>query len=177
LSALQESALPLGRLELGPAGCEPGDGAANDDVVGGFGPAAWVIDGATGLGDPLLPGPSDAAWYAQSLDRALRQAFESEPESPTPALLRRAVAEVRADFEKQRLRAPAGAHENPSAAFVMIRAVDDAVELTSLGDCQAIYAEPSKRAAVRPQRADAAGHRGRQGAGRALRRRARAEPD
>jgi len=135
--------LTPGRLQLRLARSEPGDGAANDDVAGAASGAAWVIDGATGLGEPLLPGPSDAAWFAQEVDRALRSALEAEPEAQTPAILRRVVAEVGAAFEEQRLRAPTAAHETPSAAFVMVRALGEAVELSGLGDCQAIYADPS----------------------------------
>ena len=44
----------------------PGDPAkANEDAFGQGAEAAVVIDGATPLGDSLMPGPSDAAWIAQ----------------------------------------------------------------------------------------------------------------
>ena len=44
----------------------PGEpGKANEDAFGHDGVAAVVIDGATPLGDSLMPGPSDAAWIAQ----------------------------------------------------------------------------------------------------------------
>ena len=37
----------------------------NEDAFGGSDQAAVVLDGATMLGDGLMPGPSDAAWIAQ----------------------------------------------------------------------------------------------------------------
>ncbi len=37
---------------------------ANEDAFGADARAAVVMDGATGLGDNLMPGPSDAAWLA-----------------------------------------------------------------------------------------------------------------
>jgi hypothetical protein len=41
--------------------CEP-SGKVNEDIAGSTNTAAWVMDGATGLGDgQLLPGASDAA--------------------------------------------------------------------------------------------------------------------
>src|SRR5689334_24859231 len=44
----------------------PGDAAKpNEDAFGHDAVAAVVLDGATPLGDPLMPGPSDAAWIAQ----------------------------------------------------------------------------------------------------------------
>ena len=36
----------------------------NDDAFGHLDGAAVVLDGATSLGDPLMPGDSDAAWVA-----------------------------------------------------------------------------------------------------------------
>ena len=44
----------------------PGDPAKpNEDSCGQDARAAVLIDGATPLGDGLMPGPSDAAWIAQ----------------------------------------------------------------------------------------------------------------
>ena len=46
----------------------PGDAAKpNEDAFGQDELAAVVIDGATPLGDGLMPGPSDAAWIAGSI--------------------------------------------------------------------------------------------------------------
>ena len=40
-------------------------GALNEDAFGHGGDAAVVIDGATNLGDALMPGGNDAAWLAR----------------------------------------------------------------------------------------------------------------
>ena len=54
------------RLELLDLLSLPGDPAKpNEDAFGHDAVAAVVIDGATPLGDGLMPGPSDAAWIAQ----------------------------------------------------------------------------------------------------------------
>ena len=54
------------KLELIDSLSLPGNpGKANDDAFGYREHAAVVLDGATGLGENLLPGPSDAAWLAR----------------------------------------------------------------------------------------------------------------
>ena len=52
----------------------PGDPAKPNEDSFAFGDhAALVMDGATPLGDPLMPGPSDAAWLAQFGARRLHR--------------------------------------------------------------------------------------------------------
>ena len=54
------------RFELLDSLSLPGDAdKPNDDAFGVAENAAVVLDGATSLGDPLMPGRSDAAWLAQ----------------------------------------------------------------------------------------------------------------
>ena len=49
----------------------PGDmDKPNEDAFAQNGGAAVVLDGATPLGDPLMPGPSDAAWIARNVELA-----------------------------------------------------------------------------------------------------------
>lgn len=43
----------------------------NDDAYGKLGRCAWVIDGATDLGEPLSQEASDAAWLAASLNASM----------------------------------------------------------------------------------------------------------
>lgn len=131
------------RLAIRAARSEPGDGLVNEDVVGAGAGAAWVIDGATGLGEPLLPGVSDAAWFARSLDTALRDALACSPGDSTTTLLRRAVETVATAYARLRTRVPAAAYELPSAAFAMVRATPDGVELSAIGDCRIIYRDES----------------------------------
>ena len=61
----------------------PGDPLKpNDDAFGHAENAAVVIDGATSLGDPLMPGDSDAAWLAHF---GARHQSGSAQESAGPA--------------------------------------------------------------------------------------------
>lgn len=117
----------------------PGDGACNEDKVGATSHAAWVIDGATGLGGSLLDHTTDAAWFVEALDAALRDGLERRPEVPTPDILYEAVTAVGQRFENERLAEPTAPHELPSAAFAMARLIDGALELTALGDCSIVY--------------------------------------
>jgi hypothetical protein len=60
-----------------------GDDPMNEDVAGWTAGAAWVIDGATPLGEPYTAGPlTSAAWFAQRLSAQfallLRGVLESE---------------------------------------------------------------------------------------------------
>src|SRR3546814_14705759 len=56
--------------------------AANEDVVGYTDFAAWVIDGASGIGENLVSGVSDAQWFAQRVDRELRDRLASKTTMP-----------------------------------------------------------------------------------------------
>ena len=73
----------------------PGDPAKpNEDAFGHDAAAALVLDGATPLGDPLMPGPSDAAWIAHFGARRLL-AHLKDGDAP-----REALAQALADTEK-----------------------------------------------------------------------------
>ena len=70
----------------------PGDPAkANEDSFAQNQSAALVMDGATMLGDPLMPGASDAAWIAQFGARRLMAHLQDQ--EPKKAL-RAAMADV-----------------------------------------------------------------------------------
>jgi len=64
-----------------------GAGANNEDVAGHCGNAAWVIDGATGVGDPVLAGVSDAAWFAHWVSAKLAEILHARPDIATRDLL------------------------------------------------------------------------------------------
>jgi hypothetical protein len=106
----------------------------NEDAWGAAGRHAWVIDGATGLGAKLLPGPSDAAWFATALNDALA-AVEVENARGRIAA---AIERVRRSFEVQAAREPAGAWEVPCGSVMLATANEKCVELTWLGDCTAL---------------------------------------
>ncbi len=113
--------------------------AVNEDVVGHCGDAAWVIDGATGIGASLLEAPSDASWLALSADTALRTLLADDPTMPTRELVREVIIQCRDALSAEAVRSPEGPHEHPSAAFTMLRRIGETIELVALADCEVIY--------------------------------------
>lgn len=113
-----------------------GQGPVNEDAIGHHGNAAWVIDGATGIGPSILDAPSDAAWLAQTANRLLAEALADDPDCPTIALLRTVMTRCAEALARVQLRADVDSCDLPSAAFAMVRIIDDAVEITSLADCR-----------------------------------------
>lgn len=113
-----------------------GQSHVNEDAVGHHGNAAWVIDGATGIGAQLLDEPSDAAWFAQAANAALAQVLAESPALPTVEVLREVMVRCGAALAREQVRAAEGAHELPSAAFAMVRVIDGVVEFTTLADCR-----------------------------------------
>lgn len=116
-------------------------GAVIEDVVGHCGNAAWVIDGATGIGASLLEEPSDAAWLAQTASRLLADVLRAQPAMPSVDVLRTVMAQCREALLRQRVREPEGHHELPSAAFAMVRVIDGVAEITALADCRVVAAD------------------------------------
>lgn len=113
-----------------------GDSAVpNDDRSGTRDRRAWVIDGATDLGEPGLVGArGGAAWLAAEAD-ALFAASSDAPLAETVITLRSGLA---ARFDAVRTRDPIGAWELPSAAFLAARLGDGVIECAWLGDCAAL---------------------------------------
>ncbi|WP_404477395.1 hypothetical protein [Novosphingobium sp. BL-52-GroH] len=112
----------------------PGD--VNEDAVGHYGNAAWVIDGATGIGGALVEAPSDAAWLASTANRLLAEVLAQSPVLPTVEVLRTVMARCAQALERDAVRPATGAHELPSAAFAMVRIIDGMAEFTTLADCR-----------------------------------------
>lgn len=110
-------------------------GSQNEDRVGQIGTTAWVIDGATDVLEvPLLPGPSDATWFADALNHGfMKQAAKSTQNLED--IVEAATSEVRARFEEVSLRPAIKTHERPSAASILIRVAGDEIEALGLGDC------------------------------------------
>ena len=108
-------------------------GGENEDRIGWNETAAFVIDGATSLGPPLVSPPaSDAAWIAEWARE--RMAAELAPERSLRDVVRDLTAAARerffevADPEVERYR-------HPSASFQSLRLVDAGIEIAGLGDC------------------------------------------
>jgi Protein phosphatase 2C len=109
----------------------------NDDTYGMAGHRIWVIDGATGLGDPLLPGHSDAAWVARTANRLLH-AHHGVRESEQ--LVAAVIAGTVSAFAAERIRAPAARWELPCASLLLLTFTDTEIEAVWLGDCRGILA-------------------------------------
>ena len=121
----------------------PGDPAkANEDAFAAESNAAAVFDGATGLGEMLLPGPSDAAWIAQFGARRL-MAHLREGDAPNDAL-RHALADAEKSFNGLRRRPPKEKYEIPFASMMFVAAEEDGFEALWFGDCAALVLRPGE---------------------------------
>jgi hypothetical protein len=119
----------------------PGNPAKpNDDAWAQVACAAVVLDGATNLGDLLLPGESDAAWIARFGARRLMAHVQGGDEAK--AALRSALADAETSFAGLRRRAPKENWENPYASMMFIVAAAAGVEALWFGDCGALVRHP-----------------------------------
>jgi hypothetical protein len=96
----------------------PGDPAkANEDGLAHGPKAALVLDGATPLGEALMPGPSDAAWLAQFGARRL-MAHLQEGDGARKAL-RAALSDAQKSFEALRRHPPQEMWQTPCASMML----------------------------------------------------------
>jgi hypothetical protein len=108
----------------------PGDPTkANEDAFGHDAHAAVVIDGATPLGDSLMPGPSDAAWIAQFGARRLL-AHLRDGEGARKAL-RAALADAQKSFEALRRAPPEDMWQMPCASMMLAFCAPSALRIAS----------------------------------------------
>lgn len=110
---------------------------ANDDAFGVGRHGAFVIDGATGLGQPLLKGESDAQWVAIEGATLLADAIDDAALS-SEALIARTTRELRLRFERGWTRPPADTYEVPFASMMMARAAGAGIEVAWFGDCRTL---------------------------------------
>jgi hypothetical protein len=114
----------------------PGDPAKpNEDAFAHKAGAAVVIDGATMLGDGLMPGPSDAQWIAQFGARRL-MAHLGEGDGARKAL-RATLAETQKSFEALRRHPPEDVWQTPCASMMLAVESGPVVEFLWFGDCAA----------------------------------------
>ena len=126
------------RLELIDSLSIPSDPAKpNEDSFAVAPMTAAVFDGATGLGERLMPGPSDAAWIAQFGARRFR-AYAQAGEGGIRDWLRAAAADTEKSFNALRRRAPVENYEIAYASAVMITPADNALDVLWFGDCAAL---------------------------------------
>jgi len=91
------------------------------------------MDGATSLGEPLLPGESDAAWIAHFGARRL-MAHIRDGEAPVEAL-RFALADAKKSFEALRRREPEEIWELPFASMALAVEAPGGLDFLWFGDC------------------------------------------
>lgn len=119
----------------------PGNPAKpNDDAWGQTSSAAVVLDGATNLGESLLPGDSDAAWLARFAARRL-MAHCQDGAAPRDAL-RATLGDAEKSFIGLRRRPPKENYENPYASMIFVSASKSGFEALWFGDCAALVQRP-----------------------------------
>jgi len=111
-----------------------GGGVVNEDFFGWANDAAWVIDGATGVSENKLPYPSDAYWFVRTFSRFLDQGLLTTPQATTFDILNAAISQTRSQYGNNNEIETA-----PSAAFIMVRLLEENIEVCSLGDCKALF--------------------------------------
>lgn len=122
------------RLEILDSLTDPAKpGAENDDRIGWNETAAFVIDGATGLGDPVIAPPaSDAAWIAEWARARLTAEL-------TPDRSLRDVVRGLSSAARDHFLALGGStlerYRHPGASFQSLRLTRDGLETAGLGDC------------------------------------------
>lgn len=122
-----------------------GNGAVNEDLFGHAERGAWLLDGATGVAHARIDAVSDAAWLVRRADHYLRAAFDDSSTETAPRLLANVISRLRAELEA------ATGHDDasfpPSAAFILIRSINNGAEFAALGDCGALFEAPDGKIA------------------------------
>jgi serine/threonine protein phosphatase PrpC len=115
----------------------PGDAAkANEDSSAHDTNAAVVLDGATPLGDGLMPGPSDAAWISHFGARRILAHLRGG-DGPRKAL-RAALVDTQKSFEALRRMPPQDVWQTPCASMMLAAQAEGGLEFLWFGDCAAL---------------------------------------
>jgi hypothetical protein len=135
------------KLELIDSLSLPGNpDKANDDAFGFRERACVVLDGATGLGGQLMPGPSDAAWLARfGANRIMSYIGEGADAHDAIAA---ALFDAENAFAQLRRRAPVDRYETPYASLMLATVGASAIDFVSYGDCAAIVGRPDGRVEI-----------------------------
>ncbi len=125
----------------------PGNPAKpNEDAWAQTNTAAVVFDGATNLGESLLPGDSDPAWLARFGARRLMAHCHDCDDAPEA--LRRTLVDTEKSFAGLRRRAPKENYEHPYASMMFIRAAGKHMHALWFGDCGAFVKRPNGKVEV-----------------------------
>jgi serine/threonine protein phosphatase PrpC len=115
----------------------PGNpGKANEDAFACRERAAAVLDGATGLGDNLLPGPSDAAWLSRFGANRL-MAHLADGASVTDAVTA-SLFDAHTSFDNLKRREIRERYEIPYASLMLVAVEGDELAFAWYGDCAAL---------------------------------------
>jgi serine/threonine protein phosphatase PrpC len=118
----------------------------NEDAFAHTPRMAAVFDGATGLGENLMPGGSDAAWIARF--GARRLTAHSDAGGNPRDWLKRAAQDAEKSFAALRRRDMRERYEMPVASLMLAALADGALEALWLGDCALIVRAPGGKAKV-----------------------------
>jgi hypothetical protein len=119
----------------------PGDPSKpNDDAYAHRAHAAVVMDGATGLGESLMPGPSDAAWVARfGANRLMAHSEEGlNPHDAVAAALR----DAENSFVNLRRRVPIETYEMPFSSMMFVSQTAAGFDALWFGDCAILVERP-----------------------------------
>src|SRR5437762_7729969 len=118
----------------------------NDDAFEFAPNVVVVMDGATGLGEPLMPGDSDAAWLARFGSRRL-MAHVRDGDAPRDAI-RHAMEDAKRSFKALCKRPPKETYEIPFASMMLIVATGPGFNAFWFGDCAALVRRPTERVTI-----------------------------
>lgn len=108
--------------------------AANEDLFDCNAEAAWIFDGASGIGPGVIAGaPSDPWWLVHAVNDALKANWRDD--LATPDLCRAAMTDVAARFAEAAGSPPPDLADCPTACLLMARLWEGRLELSSVGDC------------------------------------------
>lgn len=117
-----------------------GEGRINEDyaVINEAACCAVLVDGATGLTKAnLIPGETDASWYAREL--ATHTAGEmSNPTMPTTQALALAGTSVAKDYLQLPGATELSREGRPNGSVAILRWTTNELEVVMLGDCTAV---------------------------------------
>ena len=136
----------------------PGDPAKpNEDSFAHGDHAALVMDGATPLGDPLMPGPSDAQWLAQFGARRL-MAHLKDGDAPRAALAH-ALEDAEKSFHALSRHPIREKWQTPCASLILATESKTGLECFWFGDCSALLLQGAACTVI----GEAFGKRGQEG--------------
>lgn len=118
----------------------------NEDAFAHEPNAAVVLDGATALGDPLMPGDSDPAWLAHFGVRRL-MAHLRDGDAPVDAL-RHTLQDAEKSYTALRRRPPAEQWEVPVASMALVCETAKGFDFLWFGDCAGLLRRTAGEAEV-----------------------------